>query len=257
MLKHTLLMSTDSRRLATSLFKALDALSMLSVREEGLAIREVVEGMGLPRSSLIRILDSLIHYGLVERGADKRYRVTGKFREWRISNRDEELVDSRLDFMKRIAGDIGEMAILGQLQGRMIRHLHYEEPDCRVRVAPPIGRKIPLERMAMGKLALSQRPDLLRVGSPKKLILEIELAKETGEAWNRGESEEGIIAWGTWLGEPSPLTPMIAVTWPDFRYSEKALVKVRRLLASFSSQQAACTAGLARSLPRKSGTACG
>ena len=151
MLKHTLLMSTDSRRLATSLFKALDALSMLSAREEGLAIREVVEGMGLPRSSLIRILDSLIHYGLVERGADKRYRVTGKFREWRISNRDEELVDSRLDFMKRIAGDIGEMAILGQLQGRMIRHLHYEEPDCRVRVAPPIGRKIPLERMAMGK----------------------------------------------------------------------------------------------------------
>ena len=250
-------MSTDSRGLATSLFKALDVLSMLSVREEGLAIREVVEGMGLPRSSLIRILDSLIHYGLVERGADKRYRVTGKFREWRISNRDEELVDSRLDFMKRIAGDIGEMAILGQLQGRMIRHLHYEEPDCRVRVAPPIGRKIPLERMAMGKLALSQRPDLLRVGSPKKLILEIELAKETGEAWNRGESDEGIIVWGTWLGEPSPLTPMIAVAWPDFRYSEKALVKVRRLLASFSSQQAARTAGLARSLPRKLGTACG
>ena len=250
-------MSTDSRGLATSLFKALDVLSMLSVREEGLAIREVVEGMGLPRSSLIRILDSLIHYGLVERGADKRYRVTGKFREWRISNRDEELVDSRLDFMKRIAGDIGEMAILGQLQGRMIRHLHYEEPDCRVRVAPPIGRKIPLERMAMGKLALSQRPDLIRVGSPKKLILEIELAKETGEAWNRGESDEGIIVWGTWLGEPSPLTPMIAVAWPDFRYSEKALVKVRRLLASFSSQQAARTAGLARSLPRKSGTACG
>ena len=257
MLKHFFLMSTDSRGLATSLFKALDVLSMLSVREEGLAIREVVEGMGLPRSSLIRILDSLIHYGLVERGADKRYRVTGKFREWRISNRDEELVDSRLDFMKRIAGDIGEIAILGQLQGRMIRHLHYEEPDCRVRVAPPIGRKIPLERMAMGKLALSQRPDLLRVGSPKKLILEIELAKETGEAWNRGESDEGIIVWGTWLGEPSPLTPMIAVAWPDFRYSEKALVKVRRLLASFSSQQAACTAGLARSLPRESGTACG
>lgn len=257
MLKHFFLMSTDSRGLATSLFKALDVLSMLSVREEGLAIREVVEGMGLPRSSLIRILDSLIHYGLVERGADKRYRVTGKFREWRISNRDEELVDSRLDFMKRIAGDIGEIAILGQLQGRMIRHLHYEEPDCRVRVAPPIGRKIPLERMAMGKLALSQRPDLLRVGSPKKLILEIELAKETGEAWNRGESDEGIIVWGTWLGEPSPLTPMIAVAWPDFRYSEKALVKVRRLLASFSSQQAARTAGLARSLPRESGTACG
>ena len=137
--------------------------------------------------------------------------------------------------MERIASEVGEMAILGQLQGRGIRHLHYEEPDCRVRVAPPIGRKIPLERMAMGKLVLGQRPDLLPTGSPKNLIREIDLAKETGEAWNRGESEEGIIAWGTWLGEPSPLTPMIAVTWPDFRYSEGALAEVKRLLTRFSS----------------------
>ncbi len=233
-------MSTDSRGLATSLFKALDALSMLSARSEGLAIREVVEGMSLPRSSLIRILDSLIHYGLVERVADKRYRVTVKFREWRMSNGDEELIDSHLDVMKRIAGEIGEMAILGQLQGRMIRHLHYEEPDCRVRVAPPIGHKIPLERMAMGKLALSLRPDLLPAGSPKKLIREIDSAKETGEAWNRGESEEGIIAWGTWLGEPSTSTPMVAVTWPDFRYSDKALAKVRGLLASFGASPRSC-----------------
>lgn len=228
-------MSTDSRGLATSLFKALDTLSLLSSRSSGLAIREIVEGMGLPRSSLIRILDSLIHYGFVERAMDKRYRVTGKFREWRISNRDEELIDHYRDIMERIASEVGEMAILGQLQGRGIRHLHYEEPDCRVRVAPPISRKIPLERMAMGKLVLGQRPDLLPTGSPKNLIREIDLAKETGEAWNRGESEEGIIAWGTWLGEPSPLTPMIAVTWPDFRYSEGALAEVKRLLTHFSS----------------------
>lgn len=229
------MMSTDSRGLATSLFKALDTLSLLSARSKGLAIREVVEGMGLPRSSLIRILDSLIHYGLVERGDDKRYRVTSKFREWRMASRNEELVADYRGVMERIADQIGEMAILGQLQGRLIRHLHYEEPDCRVRVAPPIGRKIPLERMAMGKLALSQRPDLIPTDRPESLIREIELAKETGEAWNRGESEEGIVAWGTWLGQPSPLTPMLAVTWPDFRYSETALGEVKRLLASISS----------------------
>jgi DNA-binding IclR family transcriptional regulator len=223
-------MSTDSRGLATSLFKALDTLNMLSARPGGLAIREVVEGMGLPRSSLIRILDSLMHYGLVERGEDKRYRVTGKFREWRLASRDDDLVADYREVMRRIADRVGEMAILGQIQGRLIRHLHYEEPDCRVRVAPPIGRKIPLERMAMGKLVLSQRPDLLPKDCSPVLRREIELARELGEAWNRGESEAGIVAWGTWLGPPSPLTPMIAVTWPDFRFSEAALSEVKRLL---------------------------
>jgi len=231
-------MSTDSRGLATSLFKALDTLNLLSARSRGLTIGEVVDGMGLPRSSLIRILDSLIHYGLVERGEDKRYRVTSKFREWRLSSRDDELVAGHREVMRLIADQIGEMSILGQLQGRIIRHLHYEEPDCRVRVAPPIGRKIPLERMAMGKLALSQRPDLLPKDCSAALRREIEMAKETGEAWNRGESEAGIVAWGTWLGRPSPLTPMIAVTWPDFRFSESALAEVKQLLVRSHSEAA-------------------
>ena len=84
--------------------------------------------------------------------------------------------------------------------------------------------------MAMGKLALTVRPDLLPDKPTPHLKKEIQAAEEEGSAWNRGDSEDGIIAWGTWLGDPSPLTPMLAVTWPDFRFSEKALRKVKKLL---------------------------
>lgn len=225
-------MSMETKGLATSLFKALDTLNLLSARSGGVRIGEVVTEMNLPRSSLIRILDSLIYYGLVERDGERRYCVTSKFRDWRTEDRDEQLISRYRPLLRKIADEVGEMAVLGRLQGRRIFHLHYEEPDCRVRVVPPVGRAFAIEKMAMGKLALSQRPDLFPESCSGAVQEEIKMAGEDGFAWNRSESEEGIVAWGTWLDRPSPLSPMIAVTWPSFRYSDEALDQVKKLLAS-------------------------
>ncbi len=107
----------ETRGLATSLFKALDTLNLLSSRSDGALIGEVVSEMGLPRSSLIRILDSLMHYGLVERSLERRYRVTSKFRDWRSEDRDEQLVSKYRPLLRKIADEVGEMAVLGRLQG--------------------------------------------------------------------------------------------------------------------------------------------
>lgn len=225
-------MSMETKHLATSLFKALDALTLVSSKGRfGLGIAEAVEAMNLPRSSLIRMFDSLIHYGLIERTEERRYRVTEKFHEWKADDSGAQLVKQYLPLMRRITDEVGEMTVLGRLVGRRIEHLHYEEPDIRVRVIPPVGRKFVLHTMAMGKLALSVRPDLIPEDASPRLLDEIEASKKSGTAWNRGDSEDGIIAWGTWLGEPSPLTPMLVVTWPDFRFSERALGKVKALAA--------------------------
>ena len=221
----------ETKHLATSLFKALDVLTLVSSKgTAGASITEVVDGMGLPRSSLIRMLDSLIHYGLVERLADRRYAVTPKFYDWKAEDTNGQLVKQFNPLMKRITEEVGEMTVLGRLVGRRIEHIHYVEPEIRVRVIPPVGRSFQLHTMAMGKLALTVRPDLIPDKPTPRLKKEIQAAEEEGCAWNRGDSEDGIIAWGTWLGDPSPLTPMLAVTWPDFRFSEKALRKVKKIL---------------------------
>ena len=225
-------MSIESRSLATSLFKALDLLGLLNARTSGIGIAGIVEEMGLPRSSLLRMLDSLAHYGFVERDEARVYRVTSKFRDWRLEDGDERLKTRHRSLMRRIADEVGEMAVLGRLQGRRILHVSHEEPDCRVRVIPPEGRTFASDRMARGKLFLSQRPDLVPNDCSEGLLAEITKAGKEGFAWNRGESEEGIIAWGTWLGEPSPLTPMLAVTWPDFRFSEDSLAKVKEIMGT-------------------------
>ncbi|QXD25786.1 helix-turn-helix domain-containing protein [Opitutia bacterium ISCC 51] len=221
----------ETKHLATSLFKALDVLTLVSSKSpSGVLIAEVIDGMSLPRSSLIRILDSLIHYGLVERLPDRRYAVTTKFYDWKAEDAGAQLKRHFDPLMKKITNEVGEMTVLGRLVGRRIEHIHCVEPEIRVRVIPPVGRNFQLHTMAMGKLALTVRPDLIPDEVSPRLKKEINAATKEGHAWNRGDSENGIIAWGTWLGEPSPLTPMIAVTWPDFRFSEKALRQVKKVL---------------------------
>ena len=223
-------MSINTKDLATSLFKAFDTLSVLNANPEGVAIAVLARRLGFPRSSLVRMLDSLIYYGFVQRGADKTYRVTNAFREWRAETVEDSLIGRYRLLMRRISDEVGEMVVLGRLEGRRIRHLHCEEPNRRVRVAPPANRDFELGSMAMGKLAMSVRQDLIPRDSGRGFLREIEMAREEGCAWNRGESEPGILAWGTWLEAPSPLSPMLAVTWPDFRFTSEDLEKVKRIL---------------------------
>jgi DNA-binding IclR family transcriptional regulator len=66
------------------------------------------------------------------------------------------------------------------------------------------------------------------------LIDEIALARASGVAWNRRESDPNIMAVATWAGAPSSITPVICVKWPFFRFTEAkakhALASIRRTL---------------------------
>ncbi len=162
--------------------------------------------------------------------------VTQAFREWRKADPDQRLRERFAPMMRRIADELGEMTTIGRLSGREFMHIHCEEPDCRVRVTPPVGRRFAIEKMAMGKLLLGVRPDLIPAIASAEYKAELEVIKKQGFAMNMGESEDAIVAWATWLGEPSPLTPLFAVTWPDFRFSEESLEKAICLLEEESER---------------------
>ncbi|MBC2605108.1 IclR family transcriptional regulator domain-containing protein [Pelagicoccus albus] len=228
-------MSKETRQLATSLFKALDLLTAIASRGNGISIQELVSIMSLPRTSLLRLLDSLAHYGLVERDDQRQYYVTDAFHEWRRRDPDQHLRDRFAPMMRRVTDELGEMTTLGRLAGRVIKHVHCEEPDRRVRVTNPMGRRFRIETLAMGKLVLTVRPDLIPGDASQKFLGELEEIRERGFAMNFAESEEAIVAWGIWLGEPSPLTPLMAITWPDFRFSQESLDQARELLRKESS----------------------
>lgn len=207
-------------------------LSAVALNPRGVPMAELTQALPLPRTTILRILQSFEVYGLVEH-AGHEYRVTARFHAWTSPDPFAALRQRMRPRLERLARECQELVVLGVGEGNRLRHLDYVEWEHQVIVRPGLARRYPLQRSAMGKLLLSHRPDLCaRLAADKRLMREIEEARATGHAWNREETEPGIIAVAAWAEPASPLSPMISVSWPTFRFSERKAAQALRAIAA-------------------------
>jgi len=219
-----------SRHLATSLFKALDVLSAVALNPRGVTMTELTRALPVPRTTILRILQSLQAYGVVEQSG-RTFRVTERFHAWTSPDPFAALRQRMRPRLERIANELQELVVLGVAEGNRLRHVDYVEWEHQVVVRPGLARRHPLHKSAMGKLLLSQRPDLrARLTGNAALMREITEAQKTGHAWNREETEVGIIAVAAWAEPASPLSPMISVSWPTFRFNEEKAIQALRAI---------------------------
>lgn len=222
-------MPESIRHLATSLIKGLDILGLIARHPKGLSIQEIGALLPMPRTSILRVLATLEHYGLVERGG-KKFRPSAQFHSWVSGDPDRVLREKHHAALESICGATNELTILGVLDGGKLRHVDLVEGKQVIRLDPKLAAAHALETAAMGKLFLSQRVDLaVRIKDPR-IKSEVEEAERTGIAWNREESGPGVIAVATWTGKPSPSTPVISVSWPAFRFNEQKAAEAIRII---------------------------
>ncbi len=221
----------------TSLIKALDVLSMLSSKSTGLSMSELAEAMNLPRSTLARTLNTLIAYGLIEK-TGRIYRCGASFDQWARRDRHHLWIHRYRKILERVSKQTGELVLLGLHEGNGIVHIDYIESDHMVRVAPAPDTRHSFEVNALGKLALSRRPDLMDPISKPALLDELHEIQRTGVAWNREESVAGMIALATHGFSNNPNEPMLAVAWPSSRFTEAggtaALTAIREAIEKFA-----------------------
>jgi DNA-binding IclR family transcriptional regulator len=223
------------RQLATSLIKGLDVLAVIAHRDQGADIRELMVALEMPRTSVLRIVETLIRYGLVERN-ESRFQATARFNDWTTSRLHQTYRNRYRSVLERMAELTGELVMLGALEGNHLRHLDFAQAMQVVKVDPLISQHHALHTSAMGKLYLTQRPDLSEAEQAAKLKDELALARRSGMAWNRQESQAGVVAVAVWLEHPSPLAPTLSITWPHFRFTEakaqNAIRQVRTLVTA-------------------------
>ena len=204
----------------TSLIKALDLIALLSSKAAGMRMMELTESLNQPRSTLARTMNTLIEYGLVEKKGPIYY-CGAAFHNWAQSNRHSFWTQRYKNVLNDIAKQTGELVLLGILEGNGVVHLDFIESDHMVRVAPAPFTRHPLEFTALGKLALSRRPDLKKAIEQKELRDELEVIQQTGVSWNREVTVRGMIAMATPGFTNHPTEPMLAVAWPSNRFTQK------------------------------------
>ena len=163
------------QEIVQSVDRALSILEVLSDYEEGLGITEISEKVGLHKSTVHRLLATLIYKGYVEQNhINNKYKLTLKLFEIgnkRVENMD--LVEVARPYLKELVEKTNEVAHLVVSEGTEIIYVAKEESQNTIRTHSRIGHRRPLYCTAVGKSILSHMSD-----------------KEINDIWNKSHIEK-------------------------------------------------------------------
>jgi DNA-binding IclR family transcriptional regulator len=127
---------------------------LVSVVESGrpLGIGELSESAGLPKSTTSRLVGALERRGLVQRGGDRRVAPGPVLLRFAHRDSGESIVDLAAPALKALAELSGETINLGVPTPLGVEHLAQEDSRHFVGGTNWVGRRVPYETTANGKV---------------------------------------------------------------------------------------------------------
>jgi IclR family acetate operon transcriptional repressor len=189
---------------------------LLAQRIDGMTLGDLTKALGASRSSVYRILNSLIAHRLVQKAGDNAaYRLGPRVLELArlISPTADSasLIEVAGPLMEAASAAIGEATKLAVVEGDETITVHIVESPADYGVYTRIGSRRPLHSTAAGKAILANLPDAevasycsrpLSARTPMTIVDQdtlreaLEVIRRQGYAEDHGESNPGIRALG-------------------------------------------------------------
>ena len=196
----------------SSVDNALRLLISLRDRDE-IRVSEASAELGVARSTAHRLLATLTSYGLVERTANRTYRIGPALTEIALSAlRQVDLRAEIRPFLEQLVSELGETAHLIVREGVNCRFFESVEGTHALRTTARVGIAYPATATSGGKALLAELDDaqLLELfpyedlpvynersfTSRTALFEHLRETRARGYATNQGETELGIFAIG-------------------------------------------------------------
>jgi DNA-binding IclR family transcriptional regulator len=190
----------------SSLENALQALRLLSPDRPVLRVGEVCRELGLPKSSVSRLLKAMSESGLLQREAGEMGYGAGRLAlelgELYLSRHTLlDLIDRVID---RIVETFGFAGYAGVLSGGELVILRVKHGSYPLRLVQPVGQRIPSYDTAIGRALLSRLPEdeAARATtsefpeSARARRLELDRVRRSGLAQTQSRVVPGIAAIG-------------------------------------------------------------
>lgn len=243
---HRRMSDTGGVREVKSAARTVELLEVLAARGDRPArLQELADELGVPRSSMYALLQTLISRGWV------RTDVTGSLYGIGIhalltgtgyldSDPRVRIVRPYLD---EASEALGETIHLGRLDGRDVAYLATRESHEYLRTISRVGRRLPAHAGALGKALLAQQPDEAVPQGPfepltanthttrESLLADLAATRERGYSIDREESVVGIAGFGFALRYDTPAQDAISCSVPVARLTpshEERIVAVMR-----------------------------
>ncbi|MCQ6280115.1 IclR family transcriptional regulator [Bacillus sp. EB600] len=193
-----------------SVDRALTIIKIVSSRKEGIGVTELANKLGLNKSSIFRILETLTAHGFVEQNKEtKKYKLGYQVLE--LSTKLLESIDIRkeaipfLRELEEISNEVIHLVTYFQKEAVYIEKLEGHET---LRMHSQVGRRAPMHCTSAGKVILANLPKneaieiIQQTGLPrhtdktitteKELLENLVMIKEQGYGIEREENETGI-----------------------------------------------------------------
>jgi len=193
-----------------SIDRAFEILETLAVEREGLGVTEIGKRVGLHKSTVHRILNTMAERGYIEQNQETgAYRLGLKFIELcSLYLNNVELKTEAQPYLRNLSALTGQPVHLATLVDKEAVYIDKIEHYSSIRMYSAIGKRIPLHCTAVGKVLLSDKSpgyirkllgeDELTAYTPKtltdleQLLEEINRVKKLGWARDDEEHEVGI-----------------------------------------------------------------
>ena len=194
--------------------RMMDVLALLERRPSGATIREMVEALGLPRTTVYRILNTLLHHDMVRRSDDGSLRLGPRLLALAartIGNaHDFDLPSLAMPHLQGLSEQTGEGSKVSVLDGDgvLVVAAVQGSRDYALTVVP--GQRLPLHAGAASKVLLAHLPKAelsARLGGklagytgrtirdPHRLSAELAKIRRQGFAHDKGEYAPSINAF--------------------------------------------------------------
>jgi len=206
--------------------QAIDRAAQLLVRvvesAQAPSVGELAERAGLPKSTTSRLVAALERQGLVQRLGDRgRLRPGPVLMRYATRDGSATLVELAAPALRRLADASGETINLAVPGVDGVEHLAQEDTAHFVGVTDWVGRRVPFELAANGKVFLA-------FGGSSDLSTELRRVRTRGYATSVDELEQGLSA----LAAPvfGPALAALSISGPTARLTSERIAELAPLL---------------------------
>ncbi len=194
--------------------RMMDVLLLLERRGNGASIRDLVDQLRLPRTTVYRILNTLQFHDMVRRSAEGSYRLGPRLLALAaragVDSHDYDLAALALPHLERLATETGEGCKVSVVDGDGVLVVAAVDGQREYALTVAPGQRQPIHAGAASKVLLAGLPkaemerhlagSLVRytnrtLTDPKRLAAELARIRRQGWAQDRGEYSPSVHAF--------------------------------------------------------------
>uniref|UniRef100_A0AAU3H135 Glycerol operon regulatory protein n=1 Tax=Streptomyces sp. NBC_01401 TaxID=2903854 RepID=A0AAU3H135_9ACTN len=226
--------------------RTVELLEVLAARgDRPVRLQELADELGVPRSSMYALLQTLISRGWVR--TDLTGSLYGIGIHALLTGTSYLDSDPRLravrPYLDEASEALGETIHMGRLDGRDVAYLATRESHEYLRTISRVGRRLPAHVGALGKALLAERPDEEAPEEPyeamtpnthttrEALLADLAEIRARGYAVDREEGVTGLVGFGFALRYDDPAQDALSCSVPVARLTpehEERIVTVMR-----------------------------